>query len=29
MSPAQYTAFVQGEYAKWAQVIKAAGIKGE
>ena len=29
MSPAQYTAFVQGEYAKWAKVIKAAGIKGE
>jgi tripartite-type tricarboxylate transporter receptor subunit TctC len=29
MSPAQYTAFVQSEHAKWAKVIKAAGIKGE
>lgn len=28
-TPAQYTAFVQSEYAKWAKVIKAAGIKGE
>lgn len=28
-TPAQYTAFFQSEYAKWAKVIKAAGIKGE
>jgi len=28
-TPAQYTAFVQSEYAKWAKVIKAAGFKGE
>ena len=28
-SPEQYTAFVQNEIAKWAKVIKAAGIKGE
>ncbi|HET9405163.1 MAG TPA: tripartite tricarboxylate transporter substrate binding protein [Burkholderiales bacterium] len=28
-SPEQYTAFVQNEIAKWARVIKAAGIKGE
>jgi tripartite-type tricarboxylate transporter receptor subunit TctC len=28
-SPEQYTAFVQDEIAKWARVIKAAGIKGE
>ena len=27
--PEQYTAFVQSESAKWAQVIQAAGIKGE
>ena len=25
----QYTAFIHSEYAKWAKVIKAAGIKGE
>ncbi len=29
MTPEQYTAFMQGEIAKWAKVIKAAGIKGE
>ena len=29
LTPAQYTAFIQSEYAKWAKVIKAAGIKGE
>ena len=29
LSPAQYTAFIQNEYNKWAKVIKAAGIKGE
>jgi tripartite-type tricarboxylate transporter receptor subunit TctC len=28
-TPEQYTAFVQNEIAKWAKVIKAAGIKGE
>jgi tripartite-type tricarboxylate transporter receptor subunit TctC len=28
-SPEQYTAFMQNEIAKWAKVIKAAGIKGE
>ena len=28
-NPAQYTAFIQNEYTKWAKVIKAAGIKGE
>jgi tripartite-type tricarboxylate transporter receptor subunit TctC len=28
-SPEQYAAFVQNEIAKWAKVIKAAGIKGE
>ena len=27
LTPAQYTAFIQSEYAKWAKVIKAAGIK--
>jgi len=29
LGPAQYTAFIQNEYNKWAKVIKAAGIKGE
>ena len=29
LTPEQYTAFVQNEIAKWAKVIKAAGIKGE
>lgn len=29
LTPAQYTAFIQSEYAKWAKVIKAAGIKAE
>ena len=28
-NPEQYTAFVRNESAKWAKVIKAAGIKGE
>ena len=28
-TPEQYTAYVQNEIAKWAKVIKAAGIKGE
>jgi tripartite-type tricarboxylate transporter receptor subunit TctC len=28
-TPEQYAAFVQNEIAKWAKVIKAAGIKGE
>jgi len=28
-TPEQFTAFVQNEIAKWAKVIKAAGIKGE
>ena len=28
-SPEQFTAFMQNEIAKWAKVIKAAGIKGE
>ena len=28
-TPEQYTAFMQEEIAKWAKVIKAAGIKGE
>jgi tripartite-type tricarboxylate transporter receptor subunit TctC len=28
-TPEQYTAFMQIEIAKWAKVIKAAGIKGE
>jgi tripartite-type tricarboxylate transporter receptor subunit TctC len=28
-TPEQYTAFMQAEIAKWAKVIKAAGIKGE
>ena len=28
-TPEQYTAFVQNEIAKWAKVIKAAGIRGE
>ena len=28
-TPEQYTAFVQNEIAKWAKVIRAAGIKGE
>jgi tripartite-type tricarboxylate transporter receptor subunit TctC len=28
-TPEQYTAFMVGEIAKWAKVIKAAGIKGE
>jgi tripartite-type tricarboxylate transporter receptor subunit TctC len=28
-TPAQYTAFIQNEIAKWAKVIKAAGIRGE
>lgn len=28
-TPEQYTAFIQNEIAKWAKVIKAAGIKGE
>jgi tripartite-type tricarboxylate transporter receptor subunit TctC len=28
-TPEQYTAFVQNEIAKWAKVIKAAGIKAE
>ena len=27
--PSRYTAYVQNEIAKWAKVIKAAGIKGE
>jgi tripartite-type tricarboxylate transporter receptor subunit TctC len=29
LTPAQYTAFIQSEYSKWAKVIKAAGIKAE
>ena len=29
LNPAQYTAFIQNEYTKWAKVIKATGIKGE
>lgn len=28
-TPEQYTAFMQNEIAKWDEVIKAAGIKGE
>ena len=28
-TPEQYTVFIQSEIAKWAKVIKAAGIKGE
>lgn len=28
-TPEQYTAFIQNEIAKWAKVIKAAGIKGQ
>ena len=28
-TPEQYTVFMQNEIAKWAKVIKAAGIKGE
>lgn len=28
-TPEQYTAFIMNEIAKWAKVIKAAGIKGE
>ena len=28
-TPEQYTAYMQAEIAKWAKVIKAAGIKGE
>ncbi|MGZ5144133.1 MAG: tripartite tricarboxylate transporter substrate-binding protein, partial [Burkholderiales bacterium] len=28
-NPEQYTAFIKNESAKWAKVIKAAGIKGE
>ena len=28
-TPEQYTTYVQNEIAKWAKVIKAAGIKGE
>jgi tripartite-type tricarboxylate transporter receptor subunit TctC len=28
-TPEQYTAFMENEIAKWAKVIKAAGIKGE
>ena len=28
-APEQYTAFMKNEIAKWAKVIKAAGIKGE
>jgi tripartite-type tricarboxylate transporter receptor subunit TctC len=28
-SPEQYTAYMRNEIAKWAKVIKAAGIKGE
>lgn len=28
-TPEQFTAFMQNEIAKWAKVIKAAGIKGE
>ncbi len=28
-TPEQFTAFIQNEIAKWAKVIKAAGIKGE
>jgi len=28
-TPEQYTAFMQNEIAKWAKVIRAAGIKGE
>src|SRR5262245_14627998 len=29
LTPAQYAAFMQNEYNKWAKVSKAAGIKGE
>ena len=29
MTPAQFATFFQDEYAKWAKVVKAAGIKGE
>ena len=28
-TPEEYTRFVQNEIAKWAKVIRAAGIKGE
>ena len=28
-TPEDYTAFIQSEIAKWAKVIKSAGIKGE
>jgi tripartite-type tricarboxylate transporter receptor subunit TctC len=28
-TPEEYTAFMRNEIAKWAKVIKAAGIKGE
>jgi tripartite-type tricarboxylate transporter receptor subunit TctC len=28
-TPEQYTAYIQNEIAKWAKVIRAAGIKGE
>lgn len=28
-TPEQYTAFIQGEIAKWAKVIQSAGVKGE
>ena len=29
MTPAQFAAFFQSEYTKWAKVVQAAGIKGE
>ena len=29
MTPEQFAAFFQNEYAKWAKVVRAAGIKGE
>jgi tripartite-type tricarboxylate transporter receptor subunit TctC len=28
-SPAQFAAFIRAENAKWSQVIKQSGIKGE
>jgi len=28
-TPAEFTAYIRSEYARWSEVIKAAGVKAE